>query len=160
MLSELLFSLLGSFFFNLRGNTHISKNLLRILLLGATLSTKIFHEYGPWTVVIINSDRLATILQRSSSLTSLSHHRLLNLVPMKTNYNRSRLPSLLWLRARCALSSSGGDDRTCSPITSNSISEKNTVGRGPSTDSGRPIILILLRRLRPSKSDVLALSLV
>ncbi len=44
MLSELLFSL------NLRGNTHISKNFLRILLLGATLSTKIFHEYGPWNL--------------------------------------------------------------------------------------------------------------
>ncbi len=27
----------------LRGNAHISKNLL----LGATLSIKIFHEYGP-----------------------------------------------------------------------------------------------------------------
>ncbi len=31
----------------LRGNTHISETFLRMLLLGATLSTKIFHEYGP-----------------------------------------------------------------------------------------------------------------
>ncbi len=31
----------------LRGNTHISKNFLGILLLGATLSTKMFYEYGP-----------------------------------------------------------------------------------------------------------------
>ncbi len=50
MLSELLLSLLGSLI--LRGNTHISKNFLRILLLGATLSTKIFHEYGPWSLII------------------------------------------------------------------------------------------------------------
>ncbi len=54
MLSELLFSLLGSFF-KLRENTHISKNFLRILLLGATLSTKIFHEYGPRLFVVIKS---------------------------------------------------------------------------------------------------------
>ncbi len=49
MLSELLF-FTRIFSLILRGNTHISKNFLRILLIGATLGTKIFHEYGPWTV--------------------------------------------------------------------------------------------------------------
>ncbi len=35
----------------LRGNAHMSNNYLRILLLGATLGTKIFHEYGPRTII-------------------------------------------------------------------------------------------------------------
>ncbi len=36
-----------------RRNTHISEDFLRILLLGATLSAKILHEYGPWSFVHI-----------------------------------------------------------------------------------------------------------
>ncbi len=46
MLSELLIFFTKIYSLILRGNAHISKNFLSILFLGATISTKIFHEYG------------------------------------------------------------------------------------------------------------------
>ncbi len=52
MLSELLFFFSIIFSLILRGNAHISKTFLIILLLGATLSTEIFHEHGPRSVIM------------------------------------------------------------------------------------------------------------
>ena len=62
-------------------------------------------------------------------------------------------------RDRWARSSSGGVCSTWSPNISFRTSEKKVVGRGPSMDSGRPTILMLLRRLLPSRSMFLVLSL-
>lgn len=58
-----------------------------------------------------------------------------------------------WARSRC-----GGVCNTWSPNIS-IRAEKKVVGRGPSMDSRRPIILKLLCRLRPSRSMFLVLSL-
>ena len=69
-------------------------------------------------------------------------------------------PGGLAVSALCALSSSGGDCNVCLPNTSTSISEKKAVARGPSIDSGKPMILMLFLRLRPSRSTTLAASLV
>lgn len=49
------------------------------------------------TVVIVNGDRVATVLQGSSSFTSLTYYRLLDLIPMKTDYYCSRPPFLFHL---------------------------------------------------------------
>lgn len=64
----------------------------------------------------------------------------------------------LGARLRWARSSSGGEERTSEPKTSTSSWEKNVVGRGPSSDSGRPIILMFWRLLRPSRSASFVLS--
>ncbi len=41
-------------------------NFLRIVLLGATLSTKIFHEYGPWTLNTVTT-KLTEMLESAVS---------------------------------------------------------------------------------------------
>ena len=64
----------------------------------------------------------------------------------------------LGTRLRWARSSSGGEERTSMPKTSTNSWEKNAVGRGPSSDSGRPMILMFWSLLRPSSSASLAFS--
>lgn len=64
----------------------------------------------------------------------------------------------LGARLQWARSSSGGEGRTSVPKTSTSSWEKNAVGRDPSSDSGRPIILMFWLLLRPSRLTSFVLS--
>ena len=57
----------------------------------------------------------------------------------------------LGARLRWGRSSSGGEGRTSVPKPSTSSSEKSVVGRGPSSDSGRVIILMFWHLLGPSR---------
>lgn len=72
---------------------------------------------------------------------------------MTTDWGFSPWPGLA-VRAR---SNSGGEVRTWSPNTSTSSPAMNSVEQVPSTDSGRPMLLLLLR---PFTSKILACSLV
>lgn len=165
--------------------THIPQTWVQLrtsamLCIGASEVTKKHHRLswslhiGMWpytlmtyiiqyirAVVIKHANRMALILQ-DAPFASLADYKVFNLKWMKTQDEGSRFSSRRRLGSETLMRSiyctSGGEVRTSGPSTSICNWEKNADGRGPSIDSGNPMIWIFGRLLQASRSGTLCFS--